>query len=1485
MPNQYKNKVIYGDSVLMDITDTTAEAGDVASGAVFYAKNGARTVGTFTQAQSDWVEDDTTDPAFILNRTHYKESIGNYGEIDLSYHYISLTESSYTDSVISKTYSYKTASTSCFSTQVNGFPNFLVSDFDTSATSAKININGVEYTLTQLYVPGSSESAVSYFYYYNDDVLAKVGVKSTYLDHFNVSFYTNSIDDIDIPNVILYAPSSIENYHYYTLDNRYLDGVLPKRGLAYASEVFNEQPRSAAKGLYSHAEGNKTQANGHYAHAEGINTLADGTAPHAEGYNTWANKIASHAEGQHGTAFSDGAHVEGAYSYSLALSITLTGEANATTYTVVDYDSNKDIIKNPNLLIGYYCSAKGARIIDEVRQGGMHRTITLDKTLNATEAITEQTFTFYCTNAAYGQGSHAEGIAIRADGAASHAEGYNTNAVGIASHAEGRETIAKYDNQHVQGKYNLVDPSGLYADIVGNGTSDSARSNAYTLDWSGNGWFAGKVSAGTVATPASVTNDNDLTTKQYVDNNFISTNVAGDYISKFDLAHIEYLNVTGSSVNISKNIQFLYSLFAGAVKTYFMVPLSQTEVIPMEISHVDMGNGIINLFAIINDKRYTIDLHQEYNEGQMLNGMSGTLNIEYIAKPAFFGGQWINYGNGTANPQYGSHILLTNYYIDGTLYNTSLLLYAIPDYEISNTNSPLISLYKGYTESGIAITYEKDNSSPYHPVWNWDAGEHSIAVNQAYVYMPKTIPSASSSTPLVDGTAAVGTSTNYARADHVHPVSSLSALSDTNISSPSVGQALVYDGTSSKWVNASVSASDIGAIPAPEAASEGQFLTYQQLSQGVYRWGVTDLNVELNDTSAIFYELEPTNGGGFIVEETFANIYQIFSSTRKTYFIAINSSTGQVCIFTIVGVNSYTQTILLLSASDIHEENFLRLTLYADNEHNLMYGSISTITIPNLYDTTLQILSDTTISNPSSGQVLTYDGTSSKWINSTLTLPSASSSAPLVDGASAVVGTSTAYARADHVHPKIPIDSTLSTTSENPVQNKVIQSALLNKMDVNANYNPIPLDFPDPENPPATLDGATITCGLDFADILELYQLAIDTSFELLDVIQNHNFIVFHPFRINDVNESIELFSIFDNMIYTITLEPNIDSGMTHGMVGTLHVKDSVTVDSALSLSSTNPVTNSAITTAIANNRGKVFYGVVDNTSTATAFTAQIPGITAYEEGLVVILKNGVVTSASGFTININGLGALPAYTNLGAESRETTIFNVAYTMMFVYEHRVSGGDWLCYRGSDTNTNTIGYQLRTNSMSLPMKSVTYRYRLLFTSADGAHFVPANNTTSTNATSSRAVCQDKINPFGPIYYYGTTASVAANSRPSATYLWEQYIVSLGYSFNRTGAALTLSSWKPVYVKCAPQADGSAIMDATTPYVQDLPTTADGKIYIFLGVAYSATNIELVAHHPVYCYRNGGIQEWTGVQAEIDALTARINNLIDGDEVSY
>ena len=95
-----------------------------------------------------------------------------------------------------------------------------------------------------------------------------------------------------------------------------------------------------------------------------------------------------------------------------------------------------------------------------------------------------------------GEYSHAEGLNATASAAYSHAEGYGATASGTGSHAEGYNTIVSKQYQHVQGKYNVEDTSGDYAHIVGNGTGTSARSNAHTLDWDGNAWFAGNVYVG-----------------------------------------------------------------------------------------------------------------------------------------------------------------------------------------------------------------------------------------------------------------------------------------------------------------------------------------------------------------------------------------------------------------------------------------------------------------------------------------------------------------------------------------------------------------------------------------------------------------------------------------------------------------------------------------------------------------------------------------------------------------------------------------------------------------------------------------------------------------------------------------------------------------------------------------------------------------------------------------------------------------------------
>ena len=279
--------------------------------------------------------------------------------------------------------------------------------------------------------------------------------------------------------------------------------------------------------------------------------------------------------------------------------------------------------------------------------------------------------------------------------------------------------------------------------------------------------------------------------------------------------------------------------------------------------------------------------------------------------------------------------------------------------------------------------------------------------------------------------------------------------------------------------------------------------------------------------------------------------------------------------------------------------------------------------------------------------------------------------------------------------------------------------------------------------------------------------------------------------------------------------------------------------------------------------RSCIAFGKVDSTSTSKAYTATIPGITEYFDGLAIMLKNGVVTSESGFTININGLGAKNSYNNMAAATADTTLFNVNYTMLFVYDStRVSGGGWICYRGYDANTNTIGYQLRTNSRTRPVTDQTGRYRILFSSADNSDWVPPNTSNSTSATAAKAVNQRPINPWGEIAYYSYTTVYAAGTNVGTSYMWSQYAVTLGYSFNRTGEALAMTFPAPVYVKCVPQANGSAIIDETEPFVQELPSTNDGKIYIYLGNAYSATAVELVNWHPVYYHDGTGVRIWTG-----------------------
>lgn len=100
----------------------------------------------------------------------------------------------------------------------------------------------------------------------------------------------------------------------------------------------------------------------------------------------------------------------------------------------------------------------------------------------------------------------------RTSGAYNRARGYACEARGRYTIADGSHGDTKGRPQETFGQFNIPDGTQKYIAIAGNGVDDEHRSNAYMLDYEGNGYFAGNVKIG--GTP---TDDNDAVTKAYVD--------------------------------------------------------------------------------------------------------------------------------------------------------------------------------------------------------------------------------------------------------------------------------------------------------------------------------------------------------------------------------------------------------------------------------------------------------------------------------------------------------------------------------------------------------------------------------------------------------------------------------------------------------------------------------------------------------------------------------------------------------------------------------------------------------------------------------------------------------------------------------------------------------------------------------------------------------------------------------------------------------
>ena len=252
---------------------------------------------------------------------------------------------------------------------------------------------------------------------------------------------------------------------------------------AYGGKSHAEGYQTVAKGEGCHAEGGNTIAGPDentdpvewYSHAEGRNTKATGKNSHSEGFDSIAKGNASHAEGHKTVARGDYSHAEGYSEYtedkSLELKYTIDGAEKK--YSVIG-----EAVKKGAHVEGGSCTAYGERAHAEGRE-----TIAVGNGAHAegyrTIAVSGSSHAEGDGTVAHGTNAHSEGCKTIAQGQYSHAEGHSTLAKADYSHASGFNTKATASCQTAIGKYNKENSSALF--IVGNGTSDTARKNAFEV--------------------------------------------------------------------------------------------------------------------------------------------------------------------------------------------------------------------------------------------------------------------------------------------------------------------------------------------------------------------------------------------------------------------------------------------------------------------------------------------------------------------------------------------------------------------------------------------------------------------------------------------------------------------------------------------------------------------------------------------------------------------------------------------------------------------------------------------------------------------------------------------------------------------------------------------------------------------------------------------------------------------------------------------
>lgn len=382
------------------------------------------------KVEKDWNENDPTKPGYIKNRTHYKYSDEFLGEIAFT----------------------ATSEKELIMEDQNSTENYDIIDAIgktalTEHNNTKIIIDG-EVCISNAFFSRYVTQLVGEFNYsaggpagyqhpavVNNDGIVLVPGNVYVIQFYNVGEYYKPLSEKYLPNTIFSQSNAPVKF-----------GTNPDGTLNNYSAVQGYRTEASKQG--SHAEGSYSRATRDGSHAEGSNTEASGYNSHAEGDGTKASGTGAHSEGEKTVANTKFLHTSGRFNLFEDRYYSGTERRSKRFY------KSDDIYHSSN----YTFDSKTGKftLVNPVKCDFSNFITRMFYIIGESPSD----FMYFPTSLKQSSSSWIE---------------YDSLMYSAKDRKEGYKTY------------------GTYAHIVGNGESDSKRSNAYTLDWEGNAWFAGDV--------------------------------------------------------------------------------------------------------------------------------------------------------------------------------------------------------------------------------------------------------------------------------------------------------------------------------------------------------------------------------------------------------------------------------------------------------------------------------------------------------------------------------------------------------------------------------------------------------------------------------------------------------------------------------------------------------------------------------------------------------------------------------------------------------------------------------------------------------------------------------------------------------------------------------------------------------------------------------------------------------------------------------